>query len=109
MAVGARNFQNVRPLHRLPNLLHTQSINLLFGGRLKDINSGLRAIKLDKLVDLDAGGFDIEAQISARALKRGMRIKEIPIEYRRRLGDSKIRISDGAFILWRILKERFKS
>ena len=77
----------------------------MYGGKLRDINSGLRAFKVDKF-DLDADGFDIEAQITVRALKKRLNIKEIPISYKQRRGDSKIRIKDGFLILWRILKER---
>jgi len=106
MVVGRRKMGHVKLLHRLPNMFHTGTINILFDGKLKDINSGLRAFKVDKF-KLDAGGFDIEAQISTRALKKKLKIKEVPIEYKERRGDSKIRIKDGFIILWRILKERF--
>jgi|TARA_B100001971_G_C18254668_1_gene581026 glycosyltransferase involved in cell wall biosynthesis len=108
MVVGARGMGHVRPLHRLPNIVHTESINLLYGANLKDINSGLRAFKVNKLKGLDAGGFDIEAQITTKALKRRLRIKELPIEYKKRTGESKIRIKDGFDILSRIFIERFR-
>lgn len=107
MVVGSRKMGYIKFLHRLPNIIHTETINLLYNANLKDINSGLRAFKINKLKNLDAKGFDIEAQITTKALKRKLKIKEIPIEYKKRVGKSKIRIKDGFVILLRIIKERF--
>jgi glycosyltransferase involved in cell wall biosynthesis len=109
MVVGARSLEEIKPFHRLPNKIHTLATNILFGGRLKDINSGLRAFKVSKFDKFRSRGFDIEAEISAKALKNKLKIKEIPIEYRKRVGHSKIKIKDGLLILLRIIKERFYS
>lgn len=108
MVIGVRQMSHVRFLHRLPNIIHTKLINLLFNARLNDINSGLRGIKLKKFHGLlNAEGFDIEAEMTIEALKHKLKIKEVPITYNKRLGSSKIRIKDGFVILLRILKERF--
>lgn len=106
MVVGRRNMSNIRFLHRLPNMIHTQLINLLYNSKLDDINSGLRAFKVNRL-NIDARGFDIEAQITIRALKNRLKIKEIPVDYKQRRSGSKIKIKDGFLILKRIVKERF--
>jgi hypothetical protein len=113
MVIGVRNMKNIRPLHRLPNKLHTLAINLLFfrflgsGNWLHDINSGMRAFRLDKIRAFRSKGFDIEAEITIRAIKDGLKIREIPVEYEKRVGESKIRIKDGFSILVEIVKERF--
>lgn len=108
MVVGRRNFRSISLSRRLVNYLHTWSVNLLYGARLGDINSGLRALRVAPFRGLlDAPGFDIEAQITVRALKRGLRLREVPISYRKRRGSSKIRPQDTFVILFRILKERF--
>jgi dolichol-phosphate mannosyltransferase len=104
MVIGARSFSDVRLAHRLPNRFLTLLINILYGGRYSDINSGMRVVNINKLGKIDAKGFDIEAQICIRALKRGLRIKDIPVSYSQRRS-SKIRLKDGFVILWRILKE----
>ena len=108
MVVGKRTMGNIPFLHRLPNIAHTMAVNVLYFANLKDINSGMRAFKLDKIKNLDAAGFDIEAEITTKALKNGLKINEIPIKYQKRAGVSKIRIKDGFVILWRIIKERFR-
>jgi glycosyltransferase involved in cell wall biosynthesis len=107
LVIGVRSFADVRWLHRLPNRFFTLLINILYNGRYSDINSGMRAINIRKIGPIDAKGFDIEAQICIRALKRKLRIKEIPISYKQRRS-SKIRIKDGLIILWRILLELIK-
>jgi glycosyltransferase involved in cell wall biosynthesis len=108
MVVGCRPFANVVFSHRLVNHLHTGAINLLYGADYHDINSGLRALKVEKFRGLlTAPGFDIEAQISCVAAKRGMKVAEVPCGYERRLGESKIRAWDTWVILKRILRERF--
>ena len=113
MVIGVRNMKNIRPLHRLPNKIHTLAINLLYfrfiggGNWLHDINSGMRASRLSKIKPFKSKGFDIEAEITIRAIKDGLKIKEIPVEYEKRVGESKIRIKDGFTILMRIIKERF--
>lgn len=109
MVIGVRSMDNIPKLHRLPNKFHTWAINLLFFKNLHDINSGLRAFKLDKIKDFKSKGFDIEAEMTIRAIKDKLKIKEIPIQYKERVGRSKIRIKDGFIILWRIIKERFTS
>ncbi|MBU0628899.1 MAG: glycosyltransferase family 2 protein [Nanoarchaeota archaeon] len=107
MVVGARSLKEIKPFHRLPNKIHTLAINLLYGGRLKDINSGLRAFKVNRFKKFSSKGFDIEAEITVKALKNRLKIKEIPIDYKKRVGHSKIKIKDGFLIFWRIIKERF--
>ncbi len=111
MVIGVRNMKNIRPLHRLPNIIHTWAINILFfrffGNQLHDINSGMRAFRLDKIKPFRSKGFDVEAEITIRAIKDGLKIKETPVEYEKRVGESKIRIKDGFTILMRIVKERF--
>ncbi|MFQ6111100.1 MAG: glycosyltransferase family 2 protein [Nitrospinota bacterium] len=110
MAVGSRRMGDIPFSHRLVNILHTQAINFLFGGRLRDINSGLRALRVEKFAGrVTAAGFDVEAQLTCLALRQGLRVKEVPVEYRKRRGKSKIRAWDTWVILRRILLERLRS
>ncbi len=109
MVVGRRDMKAIQFSHRIVNIFHTLLVNLFFGSRLGDINSGLRAMRVEKFVDLlDAKGFDIEAEISTKAVKHNFRIKEVPIKYRKRIGNSKIKPGDTFRIARRILIERFK-
>jgi len=108
MVVGVRDMKDIEFSHRLVNLFHTGLTNLLFGARLKDQNSGLRVLRVNKFLGLlDVIGFDIEAQMTTEALRNKLKIKEISVEYRKRKGKSKIRAFDTFVILRTILKERF--
>jgi dolichol-phosphate mannosyltransferase len=107
IVVGIRDMQDIQISHRIVNIFHTFVTNLLFGLNLKDINSGLRALKVDKFYGLlDAQGFDIEAQITAVALKNKFKIKEIPVQYRKRIGRSKIKCWDTFRIFKRLIYEK---
>jgi len=109
MVVGKRDMKDIVFSHRFVNMVHTGMINLLFGARLCDINSGVRTLKVNKFAGiLTSKGFDIEAEISAKAAKGKFRIKEVPVSYKKRIGDSKIRAFDTLVIIKRILQEKFK-
>jgi len=108
MVVGARPMKSIVFVHRMGNIIHSILINLLYGAKLTDVNSGLRVMKVkDFYKKLDAKGFDIEVDITIKALKQKLKIKEIPINYKERLGVSKILWVDGIKILLKIIKERF--
>jgi len=108
LITGFRNYKNVKLLHRLPNRFFTLLTNILFFGNIKDLNCGIKIYKVKKFYNLlDTNGWDLEAQVTIRALKNKYKIKQIPINYRKRhSGSSKIRIKDGYTILIRIIKER---
>ena len=87
--------------------LGTPLFNLLisrfFHKKVTDINSGFRAIKKDKLesLGLRTKGMEFASEMIIKAIKKRLKIKETPISYNKRAGDSKLRtISDG----WRHLR-----
>lgn len=109
MVASYRGWKNIKLLHRFPNMFFTYLAGILFGFHINDINSGMKAIKVKKFHGvLDAPGFDLEAQMTLRAIKKRYKIKNVRINFRERTkGRSKIKISDGVLILKRIIKERF--
>lgn len=70
------------------NKVFTTIANLIWGGNLKDSINGFRAIKKEKLreLNLDSQGFGIEYQMSIRAMKLKYKIKEIPTYEHNRIG-----------------------
>jgi glycosyltransferase involved in cell wall biosynthesis len=108
-AIGARPMREIAWPNRLVNYLHTGAVNLLFGARLRDINSGLRALRVATYRGaVTAEGFDIEAQMTLIGLRSELGVAEVPVGYRKRVGESKVRAWDAARILWRIVRERFR-
>ena len=89
--------------NRLLALAH----NMLNGVPLQDPLTGLRAIRAEVLRGwlVKSKGFDIEVELNHLVERRGFTIREIPICYRARLGEKKLKISHGFTILKRILLE----
>ena len=81
--------------------------HVLNGIKLNDPLSGLRVVRADVLRSWKpkSKGFDVEAEINFVVEREGYRIVEIPIDYRSRLGEKKLKLRDGFGILKRILTE----
>jgi glycosyltransferase involved in cell wall biosynthesis len=79
------------PHQRAGNRVATLLIALLYRRRLRDIGS-FRAIRADNLAALQMShptyGWPVEMVV--KAVKRGYRIAEAPIHYRRRIGQAKV-------------------
>jgi len=93
-----------RPLHTFGNKLVRFLINRLFKTRLSDIMSGLRAMSRDfvKNINLMSPGFEIETEMSIKALKYGYVIREIDIKYGQRPEGSYSKLNtlkDGILVL----------
>jgi dolichol-phosphate mannosyltransferase len=80
---------------------------ILNGIKLNDPLSGLRVVRTESLRNWmpKSKGFDIEAEINAVVAREGYRITEIPIDYRMRLGQKKLRARHGITIFKRIVLE----
>jgi len=89
------------------NKLLALSHNLLNGVKLQDPLTGLRAIRAEILKEwqVKSKGFDVEVELNSEVERRDFRIVEVPISYRKRLGEKKLKVSDGATIFKRILLE----
>jgi hypothetical protein len=91
-------------VRRLGNRLLVFAVRLLFGGRCSDLCYGYMAFwkRVLPRLELDVDGFEIETQMSVKALGSGLKVVEVPsFESRRLHGKSNLRtIPDG----WRVLK-----
>lgn len=96
MVLGSRT-QGIRATRAMPfqqrfgNWLATNLILLFFGHKFTDLGP-FRAVKFKKLLELNMQdktyGWTVEMQL--KALKSKFRIIEIPVDYRKRIGVSKI-------------------
>ncbi|MFH1461095.1 MAG: glycosyltransferase family 2 protein [Patescibacteria group bacterium] len=86
--------------------------NLLFGAKLTDVYTCYKLFpaNLIKSIPLESDGFEIEAEITAKILKKGYQIKEVPISYypRKFQQGKKIRFRDGLKGLKTMIKWRFR-
>ena len=88
----------------------TFAANLLFNSWVSDMMTGQKAMstELFRSLDLRAGGFAIEAEITARLLRRGVRIYEVPVTYTARSRDEgkKLTALDGLRVIRTLLRCR---
>jgi hypothetical protein len=69
----------------------------------------LRVVRADILREwvIKSEGFDIEVELNNHVAKLGFATFEVPIDYRERLGEKKLKIKDGSTILKRIILDCF--
>ncbi len=85
--MGCRNFEKVPFRHRLGNFVWRKTFNLLFGTDLKDTNCGYVALNRKVLERISVkGGYIIENHFLVECLKKGWKIKQVPVsvEYSRK-------------------------
>jgi glycosyltransferase involved in cell wall biosynthesis len=103
--------RNMLLLHWIGNRLLSLVTNVLFNSTLSDMETGYKLVDRKLLNDLGlrSDHFDIEPEITAKILKRGIRIYEVPISYMGREFDEgkKITWRDGFAALWTLVKFRF--
>lgn len=88
---GVREKGALLPQARFGNALATFLIRLLFRVRYTDLGP-FRAIRCEQLLAMDMQdktfGWTVEMQV--KAAKMGLRVCEVPVSYRKRIGQSKI-------------------
>lgn len=97
----------VRSSFYFGNKLLSFAHSLLNGVSMRDPLTGLRVIRVDLLRDWEvkSQGFDIEVELNRLIERKGYTIVEVPIKYRSRLGEKKLKAKHGITILRRILQE----
>lgn len=99
-------------LHMLGNKFLTLITNLLYNTILSDMETCYKMFRTAVFQDIQlrANRFDFEPEITAKILKRGYRVYEVPISYAGRDVDEGKKISawrDGLPALWALIKYRF--
>lgn len=109
--LGERQRGALLPQARFGNWFACRLIHLLYGLRFTDLGP-FRAIRWDALERLGMRDRDFgwTAEMQVKAARRGMRVVEVPVSYRRRIGRSKITgtvrgtVLAGYKIVWTILR-----
>ncbi|MDP2927756.1 MAG: glycosyltransferase family 2 protein [Candidatus Omnitrophota bacterium] len=96
--------------HYLVNKTLTTFTNILFRSSLTDMETCYKLVRLDliKKLNLSSSRFEIEPEITAKILKQGYKITEIPISYKSRFyhQGKKIGWRDGISSIFCLLKLR---
>lgn len=96
--------------HMVANQLLTLTTNILYNSILTDMETGYKLFKREVIqaIPLHSNRFDIEPEITAKLLKRKVRIFEVPITFNPReySEGKKIRMRDAFAAIWALLRYR---
>lgn len=91
--------------------LTTLACNILYGSRITDEPTCYKVFRADLIKQIGFSGnrFEWEPEITAKLLRRGVHIHEVPITYHPRSSSDgkKLGASDGIQAVWTLLKLRF--
>ncbi len=106
------SIKNMAFLNRVANIISNLTLNLFFGTRITDINTCYKAFRKEVLdsVSLESSNFMFETEVTAKILKKGYKILEVPISYtaRTREEGKKMNLPQAVQMYWGIIKYRFK-
>jgi glycosyltransferase involved in cell wall biosynthesis len=96
--------KSFRPFHTFGNNLVRFLINKLFKSSLKDIMSGYRVMNraFAKNINITSAGFEVETEMSIKALKYGFVVKEMDAPYGERPPGSRSKLNtfrDGILVM----------
>jgi hypothetical protein len=101
----AMNFWNM-----VANKMLTLVTNILYNAILSDMETCYKVFRREVVEDMiiRAKGFEFEPEFTAKVLKQGIRIYEVPISYNGREWDEgkKIKWTDAPKALWTLVKYR---
>ena len=104
-------YEAMSSLHYIGNKVLTLVTNVLYGQSLTDMETCYKLIPMEivKKVDIKSMRFNFEPEITAKILKMGYKIKEVPISYAGRTHSEGKHITwrDGFSALWTLIKYRF--
>ena len=90
----------------------TLAANVLFDAYISDLETCFKLLPLSLYRELDvtSAGFGMEAEVTGKLLRRGLRPYEVPISYRARSREDgkKLTWKDGVEALWILLKIRLR-
>lgn len=103
--------KTILPTHLMANKFLTWLTNILYGSDLTDMETCYKAFKRNCLkgIELESNRFEFEPEITAKFLKKGYRIIEVPIKVKPRthLEGKKISGIDGFQAIFALFKFRF--
>ena len=103
--------KNMMPLHWIGNRILSLATNVLYATTLSDMETCYKVFRRTVLdgVTLTANRFDFEPEVTAKVLRAGYRIYEVPISYAgREISEGKkITWKDGVVALWTLVRCRF--
>ncbi len=112
-ATGRRLWpEKMQPANYAINRLLAVMANVLYGGRITDEATCYKLFRRDVLqgMPLECRRFEFCPEVTAKVLRQGLRIAEVPISYHARTvkEGKKINWKDGVQAIWTLLKYRLR-
>ena len=112
---GSRFLKGMNERMALPNKIVNRllvwAVALLFGKKISDEATCYKAVRTNVLraMNLQCNRFEFCPEVTAKALRMGKSIMELPIGYepRSKAAGKKIRWTDGVEAFWTLLRHRF--
>lgn len=111
---GSRFLGDIKDMHWInfwANRISNLTLRLLYRVKLTDINTCHKVFKCQVIqgMHICSRNFAFETEVTTKLLRRGIGIKEVPIQYtaRSRRQGKKIRWSTAFEMYWQIIKYRF--
>ena len=106
---GYRDLESQTALYRAGNRTLTFLTNLLFGVAIRDMETCYKMWKREVLdgIELESDAFDIEVELTARFLRMGERIVQLPISYQAREAKKLQWWVDGPQAVVKLIRYRF--
>ncbi len=106
-----RGWPKMRFANRLINRLLPWLVKVMFGASITDEATCYKAFRTELLqsIPLTCCRFEFCPEVTAKVLRRGVKIVEVPIHYEARSMEEgkKIRWTDGVAAIWTLIKYRF--
>lgn len=97
--------------NKIVNVMLAWSVRILFGRKITDEATCYKSFRTDLLqgMELECKRFEFCPEVTAKAIRLGQKIKEVPITYipRSKKAGKKIRWTDAPEAFWTLLKYRF--
>ena len=97
-------------MNRVGNIILSNIASILYNHKCSDICTGMWGFRTDalKVLELESKHFELEAELFAESIKKGLNVGEIAINYLPRKGETNlVPMAAGVSILTMIVKRRF--
>ena len=104
--IGVRSQENINRIHRFGNRVISSLFNTLLGTNVTDVCSGMYLLNSNSARGLEfrTKGFSVEVELLAQMAVRG-KVTEVPINYRKRIGQPKLSTLVHGFHILRTIIE----